>query len=132
MALKDLSIDQIDELMESHEFPYEYDCQVYNRETRQFETVHRVGADQGWSSISEAIEYGGNTLEIAGLGTVSHIESFGGEGQGDQYWMVFKITDGDVSRTFKRDGWYASYDGGYLEGPTTEVKAVQKTITVWE
>lgn len=57
---------------------------------------------------------------------------YGGEGEGDQYWMVISISDGNTTRYFRRDGWYASYDGGYLDGDTYEVSPKEKVITVYE
>lgn len=67
-----------------------------------------------------------------GFGYIEVVDTFGGEGEGDQYWFVFKITDdnGEV-RYFRRDGWYASFNGGYYDGPTEEVVQQEKTITVW-
>lgn len=61
-------------------------------------------------------------------------ESFGGEGQGDDYWVVFSVSEeGEPKKFYKIPGWYASHHGGELEVSNTfEVKAVQKTITVWE
>lgn len=70
---------------------------------------------------------------IPNIGRAVLVESRGGEGQGDEYWFVFKIIDSSGGeRLFKRLGWYASYDGGHYEGPTVEVRPVEKTITVWE
>lgn len=44
--------------------------------------------------------------------TVECAEQFGGEGQGDNIWAVYKITlpDGSVEH-YRCNGWYASYDG---------------------
>ncbi|MBO0676908.1 hypothetical protein JRC04_05485 [Mycolicibacterium sp. S2-37] len=96
---------------------------------------------EGWGNLGEALyhyNWGVNkdkpapTVELDGIGTVRKVEDFGGEGQGDQYWIVISITDADGNvRYFQRDGWYASYDGGYYEGPTFEVRPEEKTITVW-
>ncbi len=58
--------------------------------------------------------------------------SYGGEGQGDEYWLVISVSDGETTRYFRRDGWYASYDGGYLDGESYEVKPQEKMITVYE
>ncbi|QAU06537.1 hypothetical protein SEA_WILLIAMBOONE_16 [Gordonia phage WilliamBoone] len=71
-------------------------------------------------------------VDIPGVGNAVLVEEFGGEGQGDQLWFVFKITDaaGDV-RYFRRNGWYQSYSGGEYDGPTEEVEPAEKTITVW-
>ena len=55
------------------------------------------------------------------------VEQYGGEGQGDEYYVVFKIED----RLFKKDAWYSSYDGTDWDecGPVYEVESFQKTIT---
>jgi hypothetical protein len=57
---------------------------------------------------------------------------YGGEGQGDEYWMVVSISDGKTARFFRKDGWYASYDGGYLDGKTYEVTPKEKLVTYYE
>lgn len=69
---------------------------------------------------------------LPGIGRAVIVDEFGGEGQGDQYWLVFKVTEADgTERLFRRNGWYASYSGGEYDGPTEEVQPVQKTITVY-
>lgn len=67
------------------------------------------------------------------LGVISLEKNFGGEGQGDDYWVVVKITseDGTV-RYFRQDGWYQSYSGGELDGDTYEVKPTPKTVVFYE
>jgi hypothetical protein len=60
------------------------------------------------------------------------VSSYGGEGQGDQYWMVVSVSDGETTRYFRKDGWYASYDGGYLDGDTYEVKPVERLVKFYE
>lgn len=60
------------------------------------------------------------------------VKSFGGEGEGDQYWMVISISDGETTRYFRKDGWYASYDGGYLDGETYEVTPQERLVTFYE
>ncbi|OKI54557.1 hypothetical protein [Micromonospora sp. CB01531] len=67
------------------------------------------------------------------LGVISYVADYGGEGQGEQYWVVVKVKAHDgTERYFRRDGWYQSYSGGELDGPTVEVKPTQKTVTVYE
>lgn len=66
-------------------------------------------------------------------GLVCQIDSFGGEGLGDQAWVVIQITQTDGEyRTYRKDGYYASHDGFYWDGEFTEVRAVEKTVIVWE
>lgn len=81
-----------------------------------------------WSYVKYEVN---ETYTLDGL-TAKREADYGGEGQGDQYWVVVSISDGLTTRYFKRNGWYASYNGGYLDGPTEEVKPKQKTITVYE
>ncbi|ANA86355.1 hypothetical protein BH762_gp012 [Gordonia phage OneUp] len=72
-------------------------------------------------------------LKIPGIGLATLERTHGGEGEGDQYWFVFKITDDDGNvRYFRREGWYASYDGGHYDGPTVEVRPAEKVITVYK
>ncbi len=60
-------------------------------------------------------------------------EQFGGEGQGDDYWIVFSVEKDGDKKFYKIPGWYSSNYGSELEAYNTfEVKAVEKTVTVWE
>ncbi|QAU06538.1 hypothetical protein SEA_WILLIAMBOONE_17 [Gordonia phage WilliamBoone] len=71
-------------------------------------------------------------VPLQGIGHAALVDAHGGEGQGDDYWFVFSITDdAGNERLFRRNGWYQSYEGGTYDGPTEEVKAVEKTITVF-
>lgn len=74
------------------------------------------------------ITYGEETL------LVTTVEEYGGEGCGDDYWMVCKLEneDGSLIGYLRWDGWYGSYDGGYLESDPFWVEPKEKTITVWE
>ncbi|WKW85825.1 hypothetical protein SEA_PHINKBODEN_20 [Gordonia Phage PhinkBoden] len=72
-------------------------------------------------------------VALADIGHATLVADHGGEGQGDEYWFVFSITDdAGNERFFRRNGWWQSYEGGGYDGPTEEVKPVQKTITVFE
>jgi hypothetical protein len=66
----------------------------------------------------------------------SHEEQFGGEGQGDDYWIVFSVaslTDDKDVTYYKVPGWHQSHCGSELEWDNLfEVKSVEKTVTVWE
>lgn len=81
-------------------------------------TKHR---DKGWKGV-----------DLPGIGRAELIDEHGGMDQGSSYYFVFTVTDaaGKV-RTFKRDGWYASHDGGYYDGPTYEAKPVERVVTEW-
>lgn len=70
----------------------------------------------------------GMDVEVPELGTLKHVDSYGGEGQGDDYWVVFKLG----GKLYRKNGWYASYDGGALDGELYEVKPAQVQRTIYE
>jgi len=68
-----------------------------------------------------------------GYGEVKEVDSHGGEGEGEDWWVVFHFIDHDVH--IKVDGWYQSHNGTEFEegwGSCSEVTPTQKTITVYE
>ena len=63
------------------------------------------------------------------LGPVEHVASVGGsEGAGEVMYYVVKCG----SRYFRKEGYYASWDGSRWDGRFREVHPVEKTITVWD
>jgi hypothetical protein len=99
--------------------------------------AYDIEDNEGWESLSDngsawqEAKYESSEDTFDGL-TAKVISEYGGEGQGDQYWMVVSLSDGDTTRYFRKDGWYASYDGGSLDGDTSEVKPAEKVIVVYE
>lgn len=73
---------------------------------------------------------------VPDVGYARVVEQFGGEGQGDQYYIILSIEplEGDTSeiRYFKIDGYYASHYGRDLDGPLYEVVPRKKTIIVYD
>lgn len=63
--------------------------------------------------------------------TVEFVDHYGGEGQGDQYWTVYKFTKGGEELYVKFYGWYASYDGATYQDYRF-VQPKQKMVTVYE
>lgn len=84
-----------------------------------------VEADSSWY-----LEKGqGATITLRGESVaIEAVDTFGGEGQGDDIWVVVRVGD----QLFKKSGYYASHYGTDWDGDVTEVKPVQKTITVYE
>lgn len=82
----------------------------------------------GWESEKTKLHDG---LNINGrIYPVDVIEQNRG-GEGDfslETSVIFKVGD----QIFKKTGHYASHYGDDWDGPITEVKSVQKTVTVWE
>lgn len=77
--------------------------------------------DFNWGSYSKAPQVGASEV----------VERYGGEGQGETYYVVRYFRDHDVY--LRADGVYTSYEGvewGWED--VREVKPKQKTITVYE
>ena len=63
--------------------------------------------------------------------TIEQQAKYGGEGQGEDYWSVYKFTNGTDTCYVKFDGWYHSYNGSEF----TEwffVSPVEKMVTFYE
>jgi hypothetical protein len=70
-------------------------------------------------------------LKQLGLGSIEEVEQYGGEGQGDTWYSIKHFKDHGVY--IKTDGFYSSYNGTDFDyGFGSEVKPVQKTVTVFE
>jgi hypothetical protein len=61
------------------------------------------------------------------------LDSYGGEGQGSDYWSVYKFTDNNTGEEVfvKFDGWYASYDGAEYQSCFV-VQPREKVVTFYE
>lgn len=71
--------------------------------------------------------------KVDGLGAVFVESNYGGEGDGDQYWIVFRVELPDGRTRYVRvDGWYQSYSGGEYDGDPYEVFPVQRQVTFYE
>lgn len=82
-----------------------------------------------WSWLGD--ESSDTIFDVPRLGKVRVVEQFGGEGLGDQAWIVIGLTMcHDVERLFRKEGWHASHDGTYYDGDLVEVSArvVEKTV----
>lgn len=64
------------------------------------------------------------------------VDGYGGEGEGDSYWSVAKITDKNTNESIfvRVDGYYASYVGAECDDPSDwrEVKQVTETRVVYK
>lgn len=88
--------------------------------------------DWSFDELFERISWRGEELVLAGSEwVIKYVYDFGGEGQGDQYYYIFSVSDGETTRTVKVHGWYASHYGGEYED-WRETFPKLKTITVWE
>ena len=66
------------------------------------------------------------------LGIVKQVANHGGEGKGEDWWVIYHFIDHNVY--IKVNGYYQSYNGTeFYDGwdCCSEVKPIQKTITVY-
>lgn len=87
-----------------------------------------LDSDSRWDS--EEVKDFRKQLSEAGI-TFKLEDRYGGEDQGSEYWSVYSFSNGYEVVFIKFDGWYASYDGSTFD-EFFEVKAVEKTVTVFE
>ena len=71
----------------------------------------------------------GEALVKLGVKSIKNVDQYGGEGQGETFYSIFKfIFENDEETFIKFDGWYASYSGAeYQEAHI--VKPVQVMVT---
>lgn len=82
----------------------------------------------GW----EHVAWNDREHDLPGIGTLRMVENHDEEFE-TQCWLIVSVIDEyGMMRLFRRNGWRASHDGSYLDGPTLEVKAVTKIVTVTE
>ena len=84
------------------------------------------------------IVYGINSAYKKDLTTnniqIELVQHYGGEGEGDQYYDVYKITD-TLTHKFayiKYEGYYDSWNGTSWDAECRLVTPVEKTIIVYE
>ncbi len=126
MSLSELTADDVARLLLVHytnsemlqgEFDSEEDYEDYLSERQE-----EMWGELSWSLRKET--------PVEGLGVVSVVHDFGGEGQGDSLELVFKVTEGQVTRHFEKTGYYASYVGSnWEEGWWGEVEPYQELVT---
>ena len=98
---------------------YPTTVEEFNRE----DELHRLCED-----FYEA--YGAdNERDLPGLGVAKLVDSYGGEGQGDDYWQVWEI----AGKFYKADHYYSSYDTEPWHGNASWFPVVgrEKVVTEW-
>lgn len=94
-------------------------------------TYTRNYSDEGVVEWNE-VHYSSIGTEISTpLGIVKIVETEGGsEGDGEHAHLVVQVERS--GQFFRKDGWYQSYDGLYLDGEFREVQEVTKSVKVYE
>lgn len=102
--------------------------EIINREhehkSRYSDTVYR---SPGTAILRDEDRFTSEGIEFR------QVEQFGGEGQGDNYWIVFSSTRDNKTQFWMVPGWHASHVGSELSwAELYEVKRVQKVVDDWE
>jgi len=71
-------------------------------------------------------------LKTTKFGTVNVVDQHGGEGEGEEWYIVYHFVDHDVY--VRVDGWYQSYHGTEFDGwgSCREVRPQQRMVTFYE
>lgn len=118
------------------EYYEDWDEDGLSAATGKPEYHYNYGDNVAWDAIEEIFYvYSGDPIvqEIAGS-RVTLEQQVGGEGEGDEYFLVFKVDNPDGSvQYFRKDGYYTSYEGtGWDSGELHEVKLVQRLVNFYE
>lgn len=105
---------------------FEVNSDLWNQEDIDTDGIGPLSWDEfGYETGPEDV------FDVPRLGKVRLVEQFGGEGQGDEAWIVMGLTMcHDVERLFRKEGWHRSHDGTYYDGDLIEVvpRVVEKTV----
>lgn len=124
----------------------EHERQEVLRRVNESRYIERYGSDyvyepelwedgevDSWYDIEEI--FGGKDVSFTIDGIKVEAVEFdtGGEGHGEDIYMVFKTTDADgVVQLWRKDGYYASYDGDNWDGDFRKVDAVERVVVFYE
>jgi hypothetical protein len=115
---------------------YEPDADV-DDDDLEYETEHwgelsySLGRTMTWSSeLSRHIDVEPGE-DFNGM-RVACVQDVGGEGQGETRYAVFSFTDETGIKYFRKDGYYASYDGTTWDGDFREVTPQERVVVFYE
>lgn len=118
------------------DWTYEADPDWYDDEDGAPTYVVSYGSDNvHWGEVEEIFySWKDPIVKVVEGSEVRLVEQVGGEGEGENYYLVFEVRNPDGTVQFFRvDGYYASYEGTSWDGAALrEVKAVVRPVTFYE
>lgn len=100
------------------------------------ETIRAWCGGSGQKRLREITSYhdGDIFYKLSKLGyKLESVSGYGGEGKGDQYWGVFRISGNGENILFKVSGYYASFAGSTIDVFDWKVVTEKtKTVAYWE
>lgn len=82
---------------------------------------------------SQQIQY--SNFENENYKVESEVDEYGGEGQGEEYWLVSRVLDKRTGEVFfiRFDGYYTSWDGtDWSENYWSIVKPIEVKVVQWK
>lgn len=85
--------------------------------------------DTAIDSFTDSIDTYGAGDVVLPSGQVEQVAQHGGEGEGDEYWVVFSVGD----QLFRVEGYYSSWNGTDWENvEVEEVEAYEVSVTQYK
>lgn len=90
------------------------------------------GMNGGISDYYDGAQEFNNAATVANI-KIEHQDNYGGEGEGEDYWSVYKFTDKNTKEEcwVKFDGFYQSYNGSEFN-EWFFVTPVERMVTFYE
>ncbi len=108
------------------------DYASYEYDEEDFENYLPSDSSGAWEAL---LNYVPRDKGFTSEGLTARVEATQHDGPAhdpEVYFVVFSLSDGKTTRYFKRNGWYASYDGGHLEeGENSEVFPKEIVVKDW-
>lgn len=106
----------------------EYVKEVYEEDSEDYEDYPLADRSSVWDAVEGHTDIEATDGELTAKWIATQDDGLAHDSE--TYFVVLSLSDGETTRYFKRDGWYASYDGGHLEeGENLEVFPTQVTVT---
>lgn len=113
-------------------------CERYENDWKDTVWAHAGGA--GHELNRELCPWDGRSERIGIIGALNRagykifkVAGYGGEGKGDDYWVVFRFDKDDNQLYIKISGYYVSYGGESIDPMSWKiVEPKTKTVTYWE
>lgn len=61
---------------------------------------------------------------------ITREEQYGGEGMGDDWWVIFSVLKDGEKSCFRIDGWYTSYEGVDFSDSRNLIPVTKKQVLV--
>lgn len=90
-------------------------------------------AEFAWYDLEDYLYGNHSALTIDGFGVLSQeVFDTGGEGHGENVYMIFKLVNDNGIHFFKKEGYYASHHGTDWDGPFSQVTPVERMVIFYE